>query len=230
MKRSYRSRTWRRTWPRNLLGCAAGAALLVLTLGVAACADRSQAWSQPESPKKNKIEWVVYDHAVTHTFGQNGLGATERRRLDKFINEISLGYGDQVVIRARRGEESPAALAVTRHFRRNNVVAKIIETPRLDTRAGPVLVEVGRYVITPPRCPDWTKPSGTDSNNTVSSNWGCATAVNLDRMVANPGDLVHGRELGPADGTYATFHIERYRKGAAPSNKVTSSGFLTPVK
>ena len=222
MNRSHRSRT--------RLGRAAGAALLVLTLGLAACVDRSQVWSQPESPKKNTLEWVIYDHAVARTLGPNGLGAAERRRLDRFADEIALGYGDQVVIRARRGENSAAAKAVDRHLRRNNIVAKIIETPRLNTRAGPVLVEVGRYVIIPPRCPDWSKPSGGDPHNTVNSNWGCATAINLDRMVANPGDLVHGREMGPADGEYASFHTNRYRGGKAPKVKAGGPSGVHAVK
>ena len=43
---------------------------------------------------------------------------------------------------------------------------------------------------------------------------GCnATATNLAHMVAEPRDLVRGRELGPADGIREAEAIVRYREG-----------------
>ena len=44
-----------------------------------------------------------------------------------------------------------------------------------------------------------------------SSNFGCANERNLGLMVANPADLLRGREPGPADGDFAAFGIQRYR-------------------
>jgi pilus assembly protein CpaD len=76
-----------------------------------------------------------------------------------------------------------------------------------------VVVSVGRYVVTLPVCPDWSKPEADDYTNTPPSNFGCANASNLGRMVANPADLVHGTPLGPADGDFAARGIQRYRAG-----------------
>lgn len=45
------------------------------------------------------------------------------------------------------------------------------------------------------------------------SNWSCATAVNFGMMLADPGDLVRGRDPGPADGEAVARSIESYRKG-----------------
>ena len=67
------------------------------------------------------------------------------------------------------------------------------------------------YHITLPNCPDWSKPIGTDSSNTTSSNLGCANQSNLARMVADPRDLVRGRRLGPADGVREAEAVVRYR-------------------
>src|SRR3546814_4830178 len=62
------------------------------------------------------------------------------------------------------------------------------------------VVYVGRYHVVLPDCPDWRKQTAADFTNTPSSNYGCATTVNFDRMLAHPGDLVQGRDLGPPDG------------------------------
>jgi hypothetical protein len=35
-------------------------------------------------------------------------------------------------------------------------------------------------------------------------------------MVANPGDLVHGTPVGPADGDFATRGVQLYRQGEIP--------------
>jgi len=66
-------------------------------------------------------------------------------------------------------------------------------------------------VVVEPNCPDWSRPSAMNIDNLPTSNLGCATTVNLMRMVADPRDLVRGAGLGPADGTREALAIERYR-------------------
>ena len=83
------------------------------------------------------------------------------------------------------------------------------ETAKNDT----VDVVVRRYVVTLPACPDFTDAPGRTWNNTVSRNWGCANAINLGMMVANPGDLVRGRPGTRRDGEFAVLAIQRYRTG-----------------
>lgn len=62
-----------------------------------------------------------------------------------------------------------------------------------------------------PNCPDWSRPSAWHPENLPTSNLGCATTVNLMRMVADPRDLARGADLAPADGTRAAEAINRYR-------------------
>jgi pilus assembly protein CpaD len=73
------------------------------------------------------------------------------------------------------------------------------------------MLVVGRYVVTTPDCPDWTKPTTGDRGNSPSGNFGCATATNLGLMVADPGGLVVGRSLGPNDPYLSTGAVRRYR-------------------
>jgi len=170
-----------------------------------------------------KVDWVRFDHRVM--FGQNGRGVTdqERARIDEFLDRVEPRYGDQILVGTGAGA-GEGEIAVER-------VAAVAEYLRaLGLKVGPmpaaaqarwdgaVRVMVGRYVVTPPNCPDWTKSASYDPNNYVSSNFGCATATNLGLMVADPGDLVRGRDMGPADGAYSARMIKTYREGDKSSS------------
>jgi pilus assembly protein CpaD len=93
---------------------------------------------------------------------------------------------------------------------------------------GSVTVTVGRYVATPPPCPNWEKPPGYDWANTPMSNLGCATASNLGLMLADPGDLVRGREVGASDGTAQAKAVEQFRTGKGAKAAASVSGTAAP--
>ncbi len=174
-------------------------------------------------PEANRIQYV---HDVRFAFGAPQLSAGERRRLDAFLARAGVGYGDRIHVVAGRPPAAGNADARSRlaERRRETVSAflalRLLEAEPLlsDFAAEPPLtsmvrVIVRRYVVTLPGCPDWSGRPGQTYNNQVSSNFGCASAVNLGLMVANPGDLEAGRRLEPADGEFMARTIERYRKG-----------------
>jgi pilus assembly protein CpaD len=195
-------------------------ALAAAVAALAACAPPTQHWMPAEAPKANKVDWVQFNHAVVFPPGRTELDAAERNLLDRFIMESAVSFGDQVQVSAsgaaRTPQEQAAAdkreTAIIGFFRDRNLIAVRSQRPRdgspTDTT---VAVAVGRYVVTPPKCPNWTKPPAFDPENTTSSNFGCATETNLGLMVADPGDLIRGRELGPGDGRAANYGMERYQ-------------------
>src|SRR5205823_787259 len=72
------------------------------------------------------------------------------------------------------------------------------------------IVESVRYLVTLPPCPNWTGPGSHDFTNQIDSNFGCSTALNLGRMVANPADLAEGRPIAATEGTPAAAAVNRY--------------------
>ena len=44
---------------------------------------------------------------------------------------------------------------------------------------------IGYYAVATPGCPDWRKPTAIDYSNQPSSNFGCASQINLGLMVAD---------------------------------------------
>src|SRR5262249_46617030 len=146
------------------------------------------------------------------------ISISERARLDEFLTRIDPRYGDQILVGtgtgAAEGEIGLERVAAVSEYLRS---AGLKVAPLTETSAGrwdgAVRIAVGRYVVTPPHRPDRTKSASYDPLNTTSSNFGCATNTNLGLMVADPGDLVRGRPMGPSDGAYGAHMVKTWREG-----------------
>ena len=199
------------------------ASLLAIMIVVTGCAPESARWTPAEAPKENKVDFIAMQHQVHFAPGAVAVTGAEAKALAGFLNGIALAYGDQVTIdagphAASVATDSVAAKrldAVRTALRHLQVRAQIAARPTVDgvLSRDTVIVTVGRYVVTGPKCPDRSKPEADDYTNNVDSNYGCATATNLGLMVANPGDLVHGTVAGPADGDFAARGVQLYRSG-----------------
>jgi pilus biogenesis lipoprotein CpaD len=88
--------------------------------------------------------------------------------------------------------------------------------------AGEVEVTVRTEEVVLPGCPNWSREPGYDPGNLPLSNLGCANALNLGLMVADPADLATRRALAPADGTQAAEAVVRYRTDKIKPLKVES--------
>ncbi|MBE0533078.1 MAG: hypothetical protein IH626_19830 [Rhodospirillales bacterium] len=198
----------------RLLSTALGvASALALTGGCEATFYED--WSAIPSAKEAKVAPVRYSHAIRFMPESARLEGLERDRLDEFLARMHAGPTDTVLVvgagggplASRRLETVSAYLA---HLAmRSRTAGEGVEATVPDA----VSVVVERYTVTLPACPDWSDRPGRTWNNTVSRDWGCATATNLGLMLVNPGDLVTGRTPGPMDGEFSVLAIQRYRAG-----------------
>lgn len=79
----------------------------------------------------------------------------------------------------------------------------------------PVVSAAGATV---PGCPDWSDYQ-LQTTEGQASNYGCATALNLAAMIADPQDLLHGRNsTGVGSGETASKAVKAFRE-TAPSGK-----------
>ena len=174
-------------------------------------------WTPMQSPKVNQVSVVNSDLVVPFAPGSARLGASEVNQIDAFISrEARSGTNVSVIVNSATG---PTPLAVQRGreiqsaLSRRGVAASLYQGESDRLPANTVLVSVDRYTVTTPRCPDFSKSTESNYANTPDSNFGCANAQNLGVMVANPADLVRGRDLGAQDGTSAVLAMQRYRIG-----------------
>ncbi|MFT5488695.1 MAG: pilus assembly protein CpaD [Paracoccaceae bacterium] len=198
-------------------------AVLLMTV-VTGCAPEMSHWSPEQNVKRNDVRWITFQHHVRFGGAAPALDDAERNRLRRFLTRHDAGYGDRILI-GSRGIRSTGS-DIRRASRRETAVAAELrklelpvgllpEVPAKENWDGTIKIVLGRYIVIPPNCPDWTKRADGDSANRRSSNFGCASAVNLGLMVANPGDLLRGRTAGPADGAAGARRYKSYREGAA---------------
>lgn len=136
--------------------------------------------------------------------GAGGLDPAEQSRLASWFQALRLGYGDHVSL---AGDDGRGTLALRDAIA--NVVGRyglLIEDNAPITAGeaptGSMRVIVSRSVASVPGCPSWADRSGADFVGGLSDNYGCASASNLAAMIADPRDLVDGREaaLDPTNG------------------------------
>ena len=94
---------------------------------------------------------------------------------------------------------------------------------------GTVRVVVSRRRAEVPYCPNWSVPSAPNFNNRNMSNFGCGVNSNIAAMVANPEDLIHGREAsGAGDVNTAAKAVIFYRStpptGAKGLQNISTKG------
>ncbi len=195
----------------------------VLLLGLGACAREQASWTAVEAPNRLQVDWRSESHVSNFSPAAVELPPDERARLTRFL-QASIRTGDERITLSP-ASDGDRALSERRidHLRRLVATAApgrpVTVAPIADSRlqGNNALIVVGRYVVSTPSCPNWRKPSGIDSANQPSSNFGCANQTNLGLMVADPADLVVGQELQPADAEAMALSIRRYREGKLPA-------------
>ena len=152
------------------------------------------------------------------------LASGESDRLNGWFQGLDLGYGDTVYVDGgyAPGARSQVAVIAGRYG--------MIVTPGAPVTAGPVRpgsvrVVVARRRAFVPNCPNWSRPSQPDWNNQSMSNYGCSVNSNLAAMIADPQDLIHGREAAPVtDAVAAARAVDMYR-----TKPMTGAGGLQSV-
>ncbi|NQU56198.1 MAG: hypothetical protein HQ513_03110 [Rhodospirillales bacterium] len=180
-------------------------------------------WSNVPVAKQPQVNQVQYSHQVTFDPASADLSGKEGERLLGFLSNAQAARKDAFYL-VSGNAQVPSSLSDAR----KTIVAEYLSNFGVEIRplssdfgvkspaANAVDLVIRRYVVTLPGCPDWSGDRFT-YNNVPTSNWGCASATNLGLMVAEPGDLVRGRDEGYADGEYAATSISNYRKGETKS-------------
>jgi pilus assembly protein CpaD len=139
------------------------------------------------------------------------LAPGEGERLNGWFQGLGLGYGDQVYV---DGAYAPAARAQVAAIasRYGMLVSAGAPVTAGTVQSGAVRVIVARRRAVVPGCPNWNRPSEPDWDNKTMSNYGCSVNTNIAAMVADPEDLVHGREASSVTDTRAAIRaVDLYR-------------------
>jgi pilus assembly protein CpaD len=215
---------------------------LAAALLITACAPMPDNYPLRAPKPVAQVIWTGESLPISFASGAVRPAAGEMTRLLAFLEATNARRAAHVYVDAASGAADSTlakqrTAALTRHLAQLGIGGEPrpsepgLPTPGpLGAGANTITVSVGRYVAVPPRCPDWSKPELGDYTNTSSSNFGCASAVNLSLMVADPLDLARGQPLGDADGARMTRAIGQYRAGKLPAPPKTSQTVPSTVQ
>lgn len=187
----------------------ASPALVALSLTLAACGGTyNPGLESVHQPVVNRFDYTL----DLSTGGDAGLASGESQRLAAWFDTLGVGYGDRISIdggSAYAGSASRDAIAAVA-ARDGLLLAEGAPITTGTVADGMVRVVVSRMAASVSGCPDWSRASQPEYGMSTMSNFGCASNTNLAAMVADPEDLVRGRE-GRADGQVASKAIQSFR-------------------
>jgi pilus assembly protein CpaD len=184
--------------------------VLPALLALSACQPAVATYTKAQAPADLTVDSAAHQLALHFLPRSDRLYAGDRARLARLAATGTIGPSDRVLV----GASGPPALAARRDRAIASlllgwgIVARPIALADLPPNWG--VVEIGRYAVELPPCPNWSQRPYSEFTNQPSSDYGCTTAVDLGLMVANPADLVSGEPLAPADGEPATAAVRRY--------------------
>ena len=190
--------------------------LLTLTASLGACQTTPDrvVLDQPDRGVSSVNVPVVTrsDYAFDLAAPDGMLAPAETARLDAWFRSLELGYGDAIYV------EGPYAYGARDEVARiagnyGLLVGNGAPVSQGVVQPGMVRVLVSRTRASVPNCPNWSKRSTPNFDDASMSNYGCAINGNMAAMIANPQDLIHGRDgSGVGDSFTSSRAVDQYRK------------------
>ena len=191
--------------------------IIALASSVAAC-------NTPDMPDKGVAAVNVpvvtsADYVFDAAAPDGALAAGEADRLNGWFQGLGLGYGDSIYVDGPNADAARGQVAAIAGQYGMMVSAGAPVTTGM-VQPGSVRVVVSRRRAVVPGCPNWSIPSQPNYDNRSMSNYGCGVNSNIAAMVANPEDLIHGREAaGPGDVDTAAKAVILYRSTPPSGSK-----------
>ncbi len=190
--------------------------LIALASSVAAC-------NTPDLPDKGVAAVNVpvvtsADYVFDAAAPDGALAAGETDRLNGWFQGLGIGYGDTIYVDGPYADAARGQVAAIAG-KYGMMVSEGAPMTTGAVQAGTVRVVVSRRRASVPNCPNWSLPSAPNFDNRNMSNFGCGVNSDIAAMVANPEDLVHGREGAGTDVNEAARAVLYYRSTPPTGNK-----------
>jgi len=207
--------------------CLALALALAMALG--ACAPYIKDF-ETAAPHTTNVELVQVTHDIAFKSDQQYISDASGKELDDFLATMRLSREDHVLVVDRDGTSPWAgqrAESVRLHLASQQVASDAGRpAAEVPAKRDTVTVVLERVIFKPLDCPDWTEPEGSNPENNLYRNFGCAEANNLREMVADRRDLLTGRPNSQAEAGLAAVNVRYYR---ADNQKPLEVSAISPV-
>jgi pilus assembly protein CpaD len=213
-----------------------GAALLVF--GLAGCDTQPRqvsyaTWKQPAPRVEPQATVAPVRLDVHFAPGEAALNPDDQSAVDGFLAHNQITTGNSVALVVAPPGPGEAKLTASRVSAvqqnlegRGIMVESVLAVQSAEPGTVSVLGKATKVQL--PACAGYNAPIALDNDYQPVMLPGCYNTLDLDLMVANPSDLVQGRQLPPADAEYTAQFVNKYRAGAAttpaPPSTTSASG------
>ena len=187
-------------------------ALLALATALAGCTHNQPSDEMRGVSAVNVPVVTRSDYALDVAAPGGTLPSQEAARLDGWFHSLQLGYGDVIYVDGpdAYGARDDVARVAAKY---GMLVSNGAPVTAGAVAPGSVRVVVSRTRASVPGCPNWDVPSQPNFDNAQITGFGCTVNSNIAAMVANPEDLIHGREgSGVVDARSSAKAVDTYRK------------------
>lgn len=133
------------------------------------------------------------DYVFDASAPDGALAPGEADRVNGWFQGLGVGYGDTIFVDGPYADAARSQVAaIAAEYGLGVAAGAPVTTGAI--QPGAVRIVVSRRRASVPYCPNWSLPSQPNFDNRNISNFGCGVNSNLAAMVANPEDLLHGRE------------------------------------
>lgn len=186
--------------------------LIAASLGLAGCG------TLPANTSMYSVHQPVVErtnYAIDLASDGDGIAVADQTRLNQWFDVLDLRYGDRIAIDSGDGfgnEDAARDVRAAAAERGIMVTEGAPATPGI-IAPGNIRVVVTRSQASVPSCPDH-RTQGQNFNAGNNSNYGCAINSNLAAMVADPEDLVRGRDNKRLDSNSGNAAVNAYKTKA----------------
>jgi pilus assembly protein CpaD len=171
-------------------------ALVFVAAALSACQHAPQDQADRGVTSVNVPVITRTDYALDVATPDGTLPSSEAGRLDAWFKSLQLGYGDSVYVDGPYADTARDGVArIAGQY--GLMLSHGAPATQGSITSGAVRVVVSRNRAEVPNCPNWSVASQPNFGNRSMSNYGCGVNSNIAAMVANPVDLIHGREGDP---------------------------------
>ncbi len=203
----------KKTVIKKIIHCISGLTFLAL----AGCSNAAN-FTNGDVQTRNEVEMVRIPYMITFVTDDSKLSNESIEQLDIFMMKSNVSYGDEISIDlplqrdgslTEQNQKKMSYLAEL--FKKRGLRLSAEVTPYgLSPDQDQARLLISRYVVTPPRCGNWTA-SNDNFTNAATSGFGCSNQANLGLMVANPRDLIIGETNNVPDTESAAKAVHTYR-------------------
>jgi pilus assembly protein CpaD len=206
--------------------------LHIVLAGVSLAVLGACAQSKQQIQYSNRVHTQIQAHEVTaelkiDTAASGEKLSTAEREAVKYFTAAyqDEGHGAVVISRPSNGPDDISAMRAASDARAI-MLAEGLEATQIaegpydasGARSAPLVISYRTYEAVVPNCPDLSQINFafTGANSPLPS-FGCAVAVNLAAMIADPSDLIGVQSMDPADVNRRAVVFSKYRNGEKTS-------------